>query len=284
MAVVIEEKDESIQGEREWVKDSLTGTKKTFSITYLVKTDGPSENEEDVLNAIGSPPLGILMRRAYLKKKTAKEISASAGLWELECHFDSHVDPARPEVKWSWSAESIEEVITHDQITREPVVTTAGEPLIITTPIAIPILTVSRIQANFDPGTILNYLNKVNESPFWGAPVKCCLMADIKDDPEEINGITVRRVTYQIKFNLKIDADSGQQKGWVAQPLNHGTYYLENPNSGPIKIFVDKHKNPRSGNLNEDGTFRDVNLPPIFLEFNKHKMIDFNNLSLGPFS
>jgi hypothetical protein len=279
---VIGEKDEVTQGQREWDKDSLFGTRKTFSVVYYVRATSKAENEDDALAATGLPPIGILRNRAYLKQKAARESSASALLWEVECYFDSHVDPKRPVVKWGWTAESIELVITHDPVTGAPIVNAVGEPIIVTAPFVIPILWIERMEASFSPDTILAYCNRTNSQPFWGAPPKAALMGPITDSPEEVNGVTIRRVRYEIKFNLLVDPDTKKIKGWISQPLNEGTKYRDKAGDKTFIKFREKFKDIITGNLNLDGTARDPTQPAVYLNFHRHPLADLNNLELGP--
>jgi len=266
---------------------NVVQTQKTFSVFYLVRANSINENEDDALNAIGIPALRSLTNGAFLKKKIAREIDSAALLWEVECQYDSNISSVDETVIWSWSSETAEEVLERDIIEGTSVTNSVGEPIIITAPVTIPVLTVERIQPTFDPDTILNFVNRVNSVPFYGAPAKTALMASITDRPENQDGVTARRVTYVVKFNLVFDQDLGEFRGWRARPLNEGTRYSEtaiNPTTFDpedlMPFLIDDI--PTTGNLNLDGT-KNTGTTYVHLTFNRHLQANFNVLNLGPF-
>jgi len=276
-------KNSSFTAERSYDPNATSGTNKTFTDIYLVTVDNVDDNEEDVLVATGIPPIGSFSKGAYLVRKSAKEVDASALLWEVECSYDSQPDTSDPNpdlVEWSWSAETLDIALTKDVINGSFIVNGVMEPIIITTPIAIPVLTVSRIEPVFSPNTILNYVNKVNSHPFYGAPKDTALMSDISDQREDIEGKKYRRITYVIKFNLLFDYEENKFLGWVVQPLNTATKHWSIPNdeSSAKPFLVDGV--PTTGFLNLNGT---ESTTPQYLIFYKHLRANFNALNLGPF-
>lgn len=298
-------KDSSITGNRSLDRDALIGTRKRFTDVYWVQADNKGENEDDIMVAAGIPPLRSLSNGAFLISKTPREVSASALVWELACQYDSRVDVAslsgefgaRRDVDWTWGAEKTEKVLQQDAIDKRPIVNGVGEPLIITAPIAIPVLTITRIQDNFQPSIIIDFLNHTNSSTFWGAPKGTALMADIRDEPVDIDGTMKRRVSYVIKFDLSLDPETGEYLGWSVSLLNHGTKYW-NPTSATglglvddYSVFLDLNKNPTTGNLTSEGGNLAIpfhkKLPlgndPEYLKYNRFPEANFNSLQLGPF-
>lgn len=273
-------------GSRSLANDRLSTTRKTFVETYYVKASA-GDTEEQVLTATGLPTIGQLKRKAFCIDKRAREISASALLWEVDAIFDSHIDPTRPKsVQHSWSAETIEQVLERDPQNGKPIVNGVQEPLLVTSVFPLPVLTITRIEDEFRPDTMLQYMNKVNSHNFWGAPPQTALMASITDEPIDLDGLQKRRVTYVIKFNPKRDGNTGQILGWRLELLNHGTKYLQNagddPNTAALPFLADDV--PVTGNLNEDGTKRSADIAPHYLTFNRFPRINFNTLRLGPFT
>lgn len=293
------QKANTVEGSRELDRDTLLGTRKRFTIVYLTRPDDDEDpcelDEEDAMAATGVPALRTLTSSAYAIGKYAKEVDSVNGVWEVYVYFDSSVPAAEPGMEWSWSGETIEKVLQRDPVTGDPIVNAVGEPLLLTAPIAIPVLTVTRIEDDFDPDTILIFCNKTNLVPFVGAPQNCALMADIHDDPVYPGGVSKRKVTYTIKFDLSYDFDTGLFLGWSVQLLNHGTkYYVPEiiivpdgrtiPGAGEFVKFTDLFKNPTTGNLNLDGTPRDPDLAPTWIIYNRMPRVDINLLDIDPYA
>lgn len=296
------EKEGTRTGSREISREALTATRKSWMKTVYVVADF-GETEDDVMVASGVPLLGTVNSNAFLKKKHPREIKqvifqgSEMVLWELDLHYDSHIDVSdfedilqgsKRNLDWSWSRETIDEVVQRDPITGEPIINSVGEPLLITAPTPIPVLTVSKVEDTFDPRQILKYSGRTNSQPFIGAPRGVVLNDGIEDEPLEEHGIMRRKITYVFKFNLKIDPDDGEMKGWRAILLNHGTYYyeeaaLEVGEKVPV-IFRDINKNPITGNLREDGTALPPGEPHVYKEFNRLAEADFNELNVNPYA
>ena len=286
-------KNKVITGERSLASDPLLKTRKTFSITYYVQATSTDDNTDTILAATGIPSLLSISDSAYLIRQVATETDAAALLWEVECSYDSHVaatgggiDGTRPwPAKWTWGSEAIDVVLTRDPVTGKPITNSVGEPILITTPVSIPVLTVEKLETNFSPTTILAYENKVNSTTFYGAPAKCALLSNIQDSPVEESGTALRKVIYTIKFNLLWDYDESAFLGWMSQPLNQGTKFKPTANSKPFeyKNFEIEHSLTED-NLALDGTKLASGAAPVYLKFNQFLTANFNTLQLGPFS
>lgn len=277
-------KNAATSGERIYDPLSTSGTRKTYRDTYLVTVDSTADSEDQVLIAAGIPNIGDFGRNGWCVAKSAREVSASALLWEVTCEFDSQppvVTSNYPDLlQWSWSAEDIDLVVFRDVFDGRPIANSVGEKFTVTTPVAIPVLTVTRIENSFSPLTILNYVNTTNGIPFYGAPIDTALMTDIRDEHAVIDGFYKRRVTYVIKFNLIFDYETGTYPGWTVRPLDIGTRYYEQANNAlSTKSFLADGV-PTQGFLNPDGTRRST---PKFLKFHTHLRRNFNALALGPY-
>lgn len=279
------------------------GPQKRFKLVYNVLADNADQDEDVIRQTDGLPAMGDVLRGCYCVGIRPKETASLALLWEVETTWSSAINlelfdrqGISPEFwlpDWEWGAEQVDMVIEVDQETGEPIVNAANEPIILTGPWVIPILTITRYERVFDPDTILTFCNTTNSTPFWGAPTNCALMADIHDRGATANDATgnpirLRQVTYTIKFNFTRNADR-ELIGWKAQPLNHGTRFIVNTVTSPEKTtyiyeqFTDKHGNPTTGNLAADGTALGEDEPPVYLDFHRYPKTNFNNLNLGPF-
>jgi len=279
-------KNKSTNAEESFDPNSISSRHKTFSDTYLVTANSISDDEDAIMGATGIPIIGAYSRGAYVIRRSAKEVNSASLLWEVECFYDSQPETGdqRPDlVQWSWSAETMDITLSRDVLTGAPVVNSVLEKILINTPVAIPVLTISRVEAVFSPNTILAYVNKTNSAPFYGAPRDTALMSDIRDSPTDIDGQKYRMIEYVIKFNLLFDYGANDFNGWVSQPLNQGTKYLETKfdDMDDAKAFL-MDGVPTTGFLKADGTAAPKTAPE-YLKFHKHLRANLNALALGPF-
>jgi len=287
-------------------RDTKTRTiKKTFEMVYTILADNSIQNEEDIRVTQNLPYVGLVLRGAACNRVKVKEEDSSALHWSAHCSFDSTAQPESeeddendtppdqrtPEIEWTF--ETLEEVLEQDAITEEPIVNSINEPIVVTAPLVVPVLTVKKFQNSFDPDVILRYANHVNSGTFYGAPAKAALMAGIQDKPVEINGQTWREVTYFVKFKIRKDTGDNLKPGWQLQLMNHATRHvlLADDIEDPTKweSFKDKDGNLTTGHISDgvnallhkgaDNTGED----PVFLSFNRFPEADFDNLTLGPF-
>lgn len=259
---------------------------------YVVQSDDDSDREAEIGLTAGLPQIGsasdVYLGCTCIDRNISEQ---SPGVWHVECQFSSvtnggggeeveeDVEPWDRQPEWFWGAETIEEPLLFDaQDTTQAIVNSALEPLPpITTPIVIPVLTIERYELDFDPQTILDYTNRVNESEFWGAAADQALMAAITAKPERINGERVWKVTYIIKFKM-------DSFGWAVRLLDQGTYYWSGTvGSSQKKPFSDDAFQQVLGNLDGSGG-RNATTTPAFVEYNRFEAAEFNDLELGPWS
>lgn len=277
--------------------------------TYLVLADNVSQDENDILATSGVPQRYESLNGSLCRKRTVSEDSTCSHpatgvptiLYKVVCEFDptstteedaseSSIEARIPEIRWS--GENEEREITKDAITGDAIQTKAGEPILITAPFALPILEIKRYESfPFDYNTILDYVNHTNDAEFWGAPKGSALMLPIVVDPENVEGILYNRVTYQIKLRIFKDEDGAKQEnGWAARVLHHGFKYVYHlpaiGNAIKTEVFTDRHGNPATINLDEDGMpFEEgATVTEHFLEWNRFPLASFGNLNLGPFN
>lgn len=255
--------------------------------TYVVWMDSESARENSVALVSGVPYIGMASPILSGAKCISRRISeVGPRVWEVEAEFSQQyeTDPEETEPwnldpEWSWSCEQQEEPLLFDAVDQDKAIeNSAGEPLPpISRTIAIPVLTIKRAEASFSGSTILDYVNHVNSSSFWGAPAYTALMADISASQATHEGTKYWDVTYQIKFNLLIDA------GWRARLLDHGTYYWSGAAKGVgSRIpFGDDAFQQVLGNL-DGNAYRNLTNTPEFVIYNRYETANFGTLSLGP--
>lgn len=274
-------------------RDQIWIPEKKFSIDYYVMSDTISQTEDDVILTPGVPPLLFPLRGAICKGRDANEMhrithpvtGVPAALWVIRANFDSRLDPTEPEDPTAktpivrWHGETEEEVLEEDAITGDPVETAAKEPILITTPFVMPVLEIRRYELYpFDPNIMLNYSHRTNSTDFWGAPEGTALMLPMEVDEETIENVKYCVVTYRIKFKIKPDV----AEPWQARVLHHGFKYRSAAGAEP-EVYMDKHGNPATVNLNDDGTLLPAAADAKFLTFNRFKKVNHNTLTLGPF-
>lgn len=276
-------------------KDNLWFTQKTFENTYFVLSDTLADTEDTILGAVGVPSLWSALRGCLCKEVSADEIQrvvhpitgVPAILWEATAKYDSNIDadeeqdddPIAKTPTIRWHGETEEEVLEEDAITGDPVETKAKEPILLTTPFVMPVLEIKRYETYpFDPNVILDYSHRTNSAAFWGAPAGSALFLPPEVDEETIEQVKYAVVTYRIKFKIK----PGVDEPWKARVLHHGFKYRKKAGEAP-EVYTDKHGNPATVNLNDDGTLLPDGQPAKFLEFNRFKKANFNALTLGPF-
>lgn len=278
-----------------------------FSLTFIVLGDTLADNDEDILATVGIPALYSPLGGATCFVRHAEETETvihpttgvPCGLWEVFCEFDNQrsetpdpTDPLAKRPQIHWTGEMGEEVVERDTETGGPIQTKAEERIHLVEEVVYPILEITRYEnAPFDPDVILNYVNHINSSPFWGAPEGCALMLPIDSTEEIIEDVLYCRNTYRIKFKIKKNAQGGMtQDSYRRSVLHEGYQYRTQELAGItltniIKTHVDAQGNPTKVNLDAEGGLLSpfTGAQPVFLEFSTKYKKDFNNLSLGPY-
>lgn len=267
----------------------MLGTVEEFTLKYLVQATS-GDDYGSIITAGGLPSLRQQVGLATCTGKRAEEIDYR--LWRVSCTFstlgsksDDGSGQGLSAIDLDWSVEELEEVVTRDTEEIHPISgklkiiqNSVNEPLITTINKPIPVLTIRRLEINFNPNTILEYCSHVNSETFWDAPPKCALMWGPTAKEKEVEGTTLWDVTYIIKFNMLKNPDTGEPRGWVRYLLLQGTKHRKVA-GGPIKPYL-LNGVPTTCNLNRDGT---VNTgEPLYDDWNVYESIDFNNLNLGP--
>jgi hypothetical protein len=277
------------------------GGRVTRSSTYRLKviTDDPNETGVALEQAIflaypqwavgydlGS---GFTIRTSRLKRSSENrklhflELSADDQVTDKEKE-DKDKPPDQRRTEWSWDFETLEFALTQD-VDGQVVATTAGDPFEVTYPIAIPVVTIERQQASFDPNTIISYVNHVNDASFWGAPVGSVLCAGIRERKgETFNGVEYRAVSYVFKF--AVPEIPGVMEGWKLKVLNNGPTYILGGEQTACREDSTTTSAGTGSKVNRNITAGGTGLidpgdPPHILSFKQFKEADFGALNLN---
>lgn len=305
MPVLLDELNASRLADLELVKkDRVFTLQNRFTRSYYVLTNDLSETEDDVYLTPGLPLIGDVLLSAIAKSKKGKELGRvqnpitgqPAILWQIDVEFDSDLSlddadeselpPDERAPKVSWGGELEDEVLARDAITGDPITTTAGERLIVTHQVVLPILTVRGYwRYPFDPDIILHYAGRTNLTSFYGAPTGTAFMLPMQSEEADIEGEKWDLVTFQVKFKMRDDPSSpGTFKSdtWKGEVLNQGNWYLDG--SGKRVRATDDNEREIKVNLKLDGTRLEDSDPPTYVTFNRTTKAELNDLGLGPFA
>ena len=200
--------------------------------------------------------------------------------FDEETKQDMAKPPDQRKPDWSWDFETIQRALTVDR-QGQAIENTAGDPFDVERDIALPILTITRHQAQFDPDTIASYVNHVNKTTFWGVDagaVLCTGIRDRKDSEEVYAGISYRLVTYIFKFAVPVIADV--LEGHTLILVNNGPNQLV---AGERVGIKDKYGVSIRANLSVFGAALAQGVAPILRRFEQFPEAEFNDLNLGPF-
>lgn len=274
------------------VRDFKTGiVTETHKDRYIVIVDSEFDSNRSIADDLpfnygdlfaGSGSVPAFLADIGLDRDTGNRLKWYLDLTyiplSLEDQQDQQQPPENRRPKWSWDFETYEFVQAEDANNKK-VINAVGEHIELTALYAIPVLTIERFERTFNSDTILEYVDSVNSSDFWGFDEGEAYMAGIRDveDSKVIwNQVKYRKVTYTIKFKLG---------GWKTRVLNRGSFYLDD-NDPEIKIAFRDTTGAilPQGNLKVDGTQLPFGQPPVILDFDFHVSKNFNSLNLGPFT
>lgn len=258
---------------------------------YKIITDDENDFGEIIYDALPSSlrvgqPLGTcLIRSLDLDRNPDARLQHFLSIsaddkFDEETKADMVKAPDQRKPDWSWDFETVEIAMPIDA-NNELVINSAGDVFEINRKLAIPILTIQRHQASFDPSTIITYVNSKNKTTFWTADpgvVVCTGIRDRKDNEEVYAGISYRMVTYVFEFAVPLIV--GVLEGQTVIVLNNGPNQLV---AGLREAIKDKYGVAIRANLSDAGAALPPGSPGIVKRFEKCVEAEFNDLALGPF-
>lgn len=276
-------------------KEALVGKKvvMTYDDLWTLKYSDSNALGETILAALPTDfKIGAFLgATARLRERQLKRNNQNRQFYELSLKYSDDIEdqqdedqdkpPDQRRAEWAWDFETIDLLFTKDVDTGDPVANSANEPFELTTEYCIPVLTIERWQAAFDPSDIINFVNHRNKSTFWGADPGMVIIAGIrdrKDTAEVYQGFAYRKVTYTCKFRVPFLQD--KVEGWKEILMNIGTRYKETSGATVYKSLLSSGHRDKV-KLNTDGTKRDANQDPLFLKFNRYPEAEFDDLEIN---
>lgn len=287
-------------------------SKESFKAYYVLADIGDTE---DVVLANSSIPAYSMTAdsvNGYLIRKSAKEISTvvlggtTKILWVVECHFGT---AGYQYLKRRWYTEIENELQTVDQ-NGDFIATVNGEPLNAEWPVANIMLEIEQMVVGpADPIELYGYINHVNNATFYGVPLGCALVQDIKVDEDFsrawlASGTNpcadiISHVVIVIKMRIKFDDDQNMIADTLGKvKLLHEGYLvlpgdILGPSAGvPAAVRPEKNGQAVKANIVSAGPYAGMDLRlassfsggpanvPQFLTFQKFPYADFSDLGL----
>lgn len=262
--------------------------------TYLIIATDVNDSEDQILANPNIPQLGTTETLGIpVKSRTAKEISTVARhpitgvrtiLWEVTISGDSQltyaaggsqiIEEITALVEWDVEDEDVH--FERDVITGVPLVNSNLEPIFDEREASYPVAKVTRFEPYpADPNLFLSYHNTINKSVFWGAApksVKLKIKAPIEINEQE--GVIFCKTEYWFYFKVG-DFDD---EPWCPRYLNEGYYVKSDPLALPALNKVQGEKT--KVNLALDGTALPEGAAPVWLKYNKYRVVEWYGLNL----
>ncbi len=286
---------------------------RTYDEVWLVVADNESQGPYTVTLALAIP-VGLAYSEdaeaRAVKVGTAKRLENKRTHWHIPVHYttqfaeedanEANDPPDQRRARRRWSSTRLQVAFTKDAISGQDVKNSVGQVIEATTDITIPVLTIERFELGvFNPNTILNYENHINQTAFLGAPKHSVLLNKIEaeddDSADEIfQGLRYQRVRYEFWFKVPITNDN---KGWTERFANVGTYFYkvaDDPTTiqaYTTDVGTDARQEVITGPLEDDGTKRAKNAALLIVNHDgsfavgadglrKHQEAEFADLNL----
>lgn len=264
--------------------------KRSYTRTYLVSCDDQTTDDEAaVLDADDLPrrldphPSDDSMRASTFDVKRHEDRLH----WMIEVGYEKYggtaaqnggTDPWDLPAKVKFSGNIINRAMKcaydQDNDTRAeptvPIVNSAGDVFVdpVMKDIHNLVITITRAERNFDPDTILDFVDTINEAEITVGgktiPKWCGLMKDITADPEWTQE---DEQYYNVTYTIEVDPLT-----WQLQIFSMGyNEYIIGTGKGKIQIDGADAREPQA--LDEDGKYFDVKAEPakaFYCKFNKY--------------
>jgi hypothetical protein len=276
--------------EVDYTADPKVGTRKTGKLELTIAAESTSTDESSILATSGMPVLYGFYSGMWCKKITLKDAGpgqhpdsgVATRFWIASCGFDSELDtnslevnPLLRPVVISRDSVIVDERLFFDAITGQPIATVNGEPIYVTGPYVMPVFTFTRFEPYpYPDAQILNLTNAINANPFRGAPVGTVLMLKVRTNEVTVKNVRYEQVSYTAQF--RIDRyNPGKPYTWREFIPHQGTIWKSSIDGTYYGWDRDGVARGTVHNLNADGTFKDLGLPPDLLPVNRLRLAAF---------
>ena len=275
---------------------SIWKVKRTLKMDYEVYAS-PEEPTELVALAPGIPRLGMVLPDTsgwfICKRVDPQEVSTTTFegelmvKWIVSVEMDSDIesiDPTKLEPEVSWTYETIDETCRTDLDGKE-VETVCHEPLPLTAPNTIPVLTINRyyLAEAFSPQIIYDYTNTVNSKTFWGSPAKHVLLKSITGKYHRVElPDGTKPLFFQATFTFKFKKKRKNIKEpWEASVMHYGNLCKDRV-TGKIQQATSKPGNtPVQVKLSPEGFELGKTERAYYLKFKIYPEMDFGPLGIN---
>jgi hypothetical protein len=218
------------------------GRKKTGQLTYVVYGETVSTNEDSIAQTTGIPQIYDEINGMWCVDQDLVETGPAkhpvtevdTRRWEVTCIFDSDLDTTQDDLNpllrpaiIRRNGRVVTKRLNYDQVTGNPVVTGAGEPINLTTKYVVPIYTITRFEAYPFSDTEFRRLNgATNNATFNGAPIGTCYL-QLATEEVTIANTKYEKATYTIEFHLNDDDISTPNTVNIITIPHVGTIYKD---------------------------------------------------------
>lgn len=274
----------------------LWKVKRTLKIDYIVIAGTMNEPSEMIALAPGVPRLGavypdpagwFIVKAVDPQQSKAVTVDGKQTMeWIVSVEMDSEieaVDPVELPPEVSWGSETQEVVCKKDVINNTEVKTALGDPLKLTRPVTIPVLTVSRYYhaVNFSPEIIYSYTNTLNKETFWGAPPKHVLLKNIQGKYSRIElPDGTKQIFFHATFTFKFRREKDSKEPWTAEILHFGKQYKDE-NGRTLQAFSQPGNTPIEVRLGPNGEKLKDSDDSHYLKFHIYEEMDFTPLAVN---
>lgn len=254
-----------------WSGESATASKELdfespgntgFVEVYEAVIDPTTDDSFDVLTASGIPKLGDQKgsNNAWVTNVVPARVSPI--LVQVVVTYSSFaIDPSDPtgnpfnaRAKVNWVPVKVEGEIDEDA-DGEPIVTTAGEPVLgIKRTFSDIVAVITQPFPSFNPFTFYDFIDRVNEDEFLGFPPGTGKVESIRADEQALEGSTTQifyyNITAEVAFRNPIRTTT--EKAWYNRRVEKGKY-VKNTNDELVPAMIAGEVSPSPVYLDANG-------------------------------
>jgi hypothetical protein len=260
---------------------------RTYTRTFAVVMTGRDDDPNKVRLPLPAPgdvyvgSDGTVDARSYVQSVRLRQNAEDPWLWQAEVSYGPQStdaaqatnDPLAQPAQVSFSSKLVNVVMTKDA-DGKTVENSAGDPF--DPPLEMEevriVVKVRKNLASFDPSQIARFAGAVNEEEFLGAAQGTLKCTAVSGDPKTERGQTYYEA--QVEFEFKAT-------GWESEVLDAGFRELDEIDQW-VNV-IDKRTGTFAAKpvpLDGEGHELAADAEPVFLKFQPHQSIDFNQMGI----